>query len=272
MNTLPPPSSRLARIPSARAVLAMALALVSLPATVRAQADGAPREAGSRWGVGAGAGSIQQPYRGIDSRTVAFPFVSYENRWLAVAGPGLDVKLPPAGSLHVRFRLRYGFDGYDAADSTFLAGMRDRKDAVWAGAAASWRHDIANVSVEVLTDARGDSNGSRAKALVDRRFALGAVGVTPRLGVEWLNGDYVDYYFGVTAAEARADRPQYAGTSALNADIGVRLDFAPAARQTVFLDLGYTRFDDGVRDSPIVGRSQQRNLAIGYVYRFGGRP
>jgi MipA family protein len=51
-------------------------------------------------------------------------------------------------------------------------------------------------------------------------------------------------------------------------EVGLRVDYRLSARQNVFLDLRSTRLGDGIADSPLVDRSTQTGLRVGYLYRF----
>jgi outer membrane scaffolding protein for murein synthesis (MipA/OmpV family) len=168
----------------------------------------------------------------------------------------------------LRLRARLAGDGYEADDSPFLNGMDKRKSGLWLGGAAIWRNDIANLSAELLADGSGNSKGSRFKVQVDRRFAAGAFGFTPRLAAHWVDSKYVDYYYGVKDSEAQSGRPAYVGKSSANMEVGLRVDYAVAPKQTVFLDVSATSFGSGIKNSPLVSRSSQSGVRLGYVYRF----
>jgi outer membrane scaffolding protein for murein synthesis (MipA/OmpV family) len=222
----------------------------------------------SSWGLGLAAGVERKPYRGIDNKTVGIPLVTYENKWISIFGPGLDLKLPSAGPVSFRLRARYSMEGYEASDSPFLAGMDERKDGIWLGGAAVWRNDIANLSAELLGDASGNSKGTKFRLTLDRRFQAGSFDITPRLAATRLDEKYVSYYYGVNAAEVRAGRPFYQGGSAVNLEAGVRLGYALAPRQTIFLDVSTTSLGSSIKDSPLVERSSQTGVRVGYLYRF----
>jgi len=146
--------------------------------------------------------------------------------------------------------------------------MDERKDGIWLGGAAVWRNDIANLSAELLGDASGNSKGMKLRLMVDRRFQAGSFDITPRLAATRLDDKYVSYYYGVNAAEVRAGRPFYQGGSAVNLEAGLRVGYAIAPRQTIFLDLGTTKLGSSIKDSPLVDRSSQSGVRVGYLYRF----
>jgi MipA family protein len=242
------------------------LAAFAQPANAQAPSSTANEE--SAWGLGLAVGVEKQPYRGIDNETRAIPLVTYENKWVSIFGPGIDVKLPSAGPVSFRLRARYSMDGYEAGDSPFLAGMDERKDGIWLGGAAIWRNDLANLSAELLGDASGNSKGTKFRLMVDRRFQAGSFDITPRLAATRLDEKYVSYYYGVNAAEVRAGRPFYQGGSTVNLEAGVRVGYAIAPKQTIFLDLSTTSLGSSIKDSPLVERSTQSGVRVGYLYRF----
>lgn len=77
-------------------------------------------------------------------------------------------------------RARYSLDGYDPKESPALAGMAERKDRVWVGAAVEWSPGIADFSLEYLTDATDKSGGSTPSA-VPLSVRAGVMKVVPPL-------------------------------------------------------------------------------------------
>ncbi|OUY06404.1 hypothetical protein CAP51_13370 [Acinetobacter populi] len=219
--------------------------------------------------LGVGGVVVQKVYQDMDTDNVFFPVVNYDNKWINVSVPKLDVKLYTNESLSLRARARYSGDGYESKDSPYLMGMDERKSSIWLGGALEWKTDIANVSAELLSDASGNSKGSRAKVLVDRRFAMGQFGLTPRLGVEFFDKKYVDYYYGVKSTEVTANRAAYKGDSGSSVEVGMRMDYVISPHHSVFLDAGATLFDKSITDSPIVDDgTSQYVIGLGYLYRF----
>lgn len=252
---------------------------VGLSAPVAALAQGGPggpggKEGGSSWGLGLAVGSSQEPYKGMDRETRALPLLNYENRWFRFAGLGAEVKLPRLGlseTQSIDFRLvgKFNMDGYEAKDSAFLAGMDERKGGFWAGAKATWRSDIAQLSAEWTADASGHSKGQRFALTLEKNFRLGRqLMVTPRVGASWLDKKYVDYYFGVRSHEVLAGRVAHIGTSGTNAELGLRGLYMIDPHHSVFLDLGVTRLAKSIKASPLVDRSNENRVLMGYLYRF----
>lgn len=247
-------------------IAAVALSAMSAPSAF-AQSSDADSE-GGKWSIGLGAATIDKVYRDYDREVLPLPVVSYENKWVSVGIPTSDFKVWTGDSLSFRVRARFSGDGYEAKDSPFLTGMDERKFSVWVGGAVLWKTDFANISGELLADAMGNSKGTRARVQIDRRFASGKFGFTPRLAAEWVDDKYVDYYYGVKQSEVRADRAFYEGKSTTNMQVGLRVDYTPARHHTLFLDVGATRMGSSIKDSPIVDKSNQTSIGLGYAYRF----
>jgi len=224
--------------------------------------------ADSQWGLGLAVGVSQRPYRDADNQTRALPLLTYENRWVHVGGPGVDLKLPSAGPVSFALRARYAFDGYEQDDAPILNGMTERKDSIWLGGAAKWHNALADVSAEWLGDVSSHSKGQQFKLQLDRGFRAGAFEFTPRVAAIWLDRRYVDYYYGVTAPEVTADRPFYEGKASVNAEVGLRTVYTFAPRQALSLDVSATRLGTGIKDSPLVDRRSLGSVRLGYVYRF----
>ncbi|GAB4063564.1 MipA/OmpV family protein [Uliginosibacterium sediminicola] len=245
-------------------VLAAATTLAPL-CSQALEAEANPREG---FGLGLALMSEQKPYRNVDNKLEVWPMLTYENRWLRVAGPGVDFKLGKSGSLSYALTASFSREGYKASDSSYLDGMDERKDGVWLGGRVTWIHEIANLSAAWRGDASSHSKGQKLTLGAEHRFSVDKLGITPRVAAIWQDRKYVDYYYGVKASEVRADRAAYAGSSTVNGEVAVRVDYRLSSAQSVFVDAGVTLLGAGITDSPLVSRSTVGALRLGYLYRF----
>lgn len=245
--------------------------VLGLGASTAASAD---QPEGSAWGLGVGAVSSQQPYKGIDRDSEVLPLIYFENEYLRVFGPTAEIKLPGleiSDTQQLDFSLvgEYDFSGYDDDDARILEGMSDRKGGFWAGAKVKWRNDLADVSAEWLGDVSGNSKGQRFTLGLERSWRIGEhIMLTPRLAAIWQDEKYVDYYFGVRENEARIDRAAYDGKSGINTEFGVRGNYMFDDHHSVFLDLKATSLANEIKDSPLVDQSTENSVLFGYLYRF----
>lgn len=223
---------------------------------------------GSSFGLGLAVMSEVKPYRGHDNKTELLPFIQYENRWLRVLGPGVEFKLGRAGPVAFGVTASFGMDGYEAGDSPFLEGMARRRSSVWLGARAGLRTELASLSAEWSADASGHSQGQRFKLGIERRIGFGPTGLTLRASATWLDRSYVQYHYGVEAAEARVGRDAHAAGSAVNTSIGLRVDHRLAPQHLVMLDVVTVSLGSAIRQSPLVDRRSVPEVRLGYLYRF----
>lgn len=255
----------------ARLTLMRAAALLLLMPRLAAASE---PETSSSWGLGLGAGSMQKPYTGMDRENRVLPMLSYENRWVRVAGLGAEIKLPRLGisdKQHIDFRLvaRYDGSGYEADDAPVLAGMAERKSGFWAGARAIWHTGFAQLNADWTADASGHSKGQRFSLGIEKNFRVGpTLMLTPRLAAVWLDRKYVDYYFGVRDGEALTDRAAYGGRAGVNTELGLRGAYLLDRHHSLFVDVGVTRLSRPIQDSPLVDRSTENRVFMGYLYRF----
>ncbi|RZL87198.1 MAG: MipA/OmpV family protein, partial [Variovorax sp.] len=173
-----------------------------------------------------------------------------------------------AGPVSFRLRTRYGFDGYKPDDSDYLRGMERRKDSLWLGPAAAWNTGMGTLSFQWLGDTLGHSKATQWELQYDKRLDFGPLAVTPRVALHGLDRKYVDYHYGVRAAEATADRPAFAGERAYETEVGVRLTYRLDDRQTLLADFGGRRLGEEIRRSPLLARGYRASVFTGYAYRF----
>jgi outer membrane protein len=263
-----PSAVNLARVSALAAVLTCAA-----PAFAQ-QPHGKDEPEGS-WGLGLGVVSGQKAYKGTDRETRALPMLSYENRYVKLSGPNLELKLPGlelSDSQRLNFGVvtkLFGGGGYEASDSPALAGMAERKSSVWAGAKVEWENDVADVKLELLGDASGKSKGQRVVLGLERKWMLSPkLMLVPQVGVEWVDKKYVDYYYGVRASEATAGRAAYVGKATVNPEISLTGIYRFDKQQSLMLNVGVKSLGKEIKNSPIVGRSTENRVMLGYMYRF----
>ena len=232
-------------------------------------APSTPPAQATPWGLGMGVFTAQRAYAGADSKTVPLPLVTYENEVVRIAGVDADLKLGSTGPFRFVLRAKVALtDGYRSGDAPILNGMQRRGGSLWVGPSVQWNAGDATFWFEWLGDALGKSRGSQAKLGVDRDVYIGSFMLTPHLAAEFVDRHVVDYYYGVTVAEATSVRPAYDGRSTVNVEAGLRTSFAVNRSNIVFADIGVKALGNGITDSPLVGRKWATGIAVGYSYRF----
>ena len=265
-------------LPARARLLHLALVLLAASAAGAAEQEGPPEGEDSKsysLGLGLAALSQQQGYTGIDRENIAIPVIYFENRWIQLFGPWLDIKAPGLEwseeqkfSSGVRTQL-FGFNGYEPDDAPILNGMEERKNGIFAGPFAKWSNPLVDVSLEWMLDATGDSEGQRMTVGLERQFHSGEhLMFTPSITATWMDDKYVDYYYGVRSSEARLGRPAFVAGNTMNTDFSLRTDYMFDQHHAVFGMLQYTALGSEIEDSPLTDRSSETMVLMGYMYRF----
>ena len=97
---------------------------------------------------------------------------------------------------------------------------------------------------------------------------LGALELTPQLGVAGLDRKYVDYYYGVHCTEVRPDRAAYTGRATQQLELGLRSSYALSQKSMLFVGLSANRLGSAAADSPLVERRYTGSLFAGWFYRL----
>jgi outer membrane protein len=279
----PPRSSASTRQASAARLVALAVLIGSAASSATAQQrssggpggpDGPAGPQGPQWSLGIGALSKQEAYKGISRETKAVPLLRFENEYVEFGGLGVELKLPGL-RLNENSRVKFGLvgeaelSGYKAKDAPILAGMAERKGGFWVGGKAEWENEFFGLSAEWTADASGNSKGRKFSLGVEKTWQLGQHAmVTPYVKANRLDKKYVDYYYGVRAAEATAGRAAYVGKGGVNVDIGLRALYQFDDHHSMMLDVGVTRLAKPIKASPLVGRSSTSQVILGYMYSF----
>jgi MipA family protein len=236
-----------------------------------ALAQGPPGAGGGvQWSLGVGVISSPRPYVGAQNTTTVIPLLELSYERFFVQGIRLGYRFTDPGPFSLAVIAGPRFLGYDESDSPFLGGMADRKGAIDVGLAAAWNRRRWGVGGHLRRDVSGNSDGAQAGVDVFiRRTALGGkLRLQPALGLEWLDGSTVDYYYGVRESEALPERPAYRGTSTTNVSLSLLSTYRLDSRLNLIVLLNGSLLGDGAADSPIVDRKASYFGLAGITYRF----
>lgn len=253
---------------------AAAMTVVTAPSHAQTANDGQAIAAPVRQYVfNLGVGAIAKPrYEAADSYLIyPFPIISVANFYL----PGLGQVADGRKKRGVFVYPAFNFIGKrKASDSGDLTGTNTIDWALELGIGGGWRTENYRVFAELRQGINGHS-GQVGQLGVDAifyptdkiEFSLG-----PR--ADFATGDYMDTYFGVTAAEAAASGGNLTAfnPSAGFKSVGVSALASYDLTQDVRLHLraGYDRLIGDGAKSPIakVGSKDQFNIGLGASYRF----
>lgn len=250
------------------------LTVILLLANANANASSVSQQDETRWGLGVGLVSTQKPYRDINRDNTPIPLLHVENRYFRFFGTEMEARLPAwqlSESQQLQFGAiaRYDGSGYKSDDSPALEGMAERKGGIWAGARATWQSDWLSLHADWTHDISGNSNGQEISVGAERSWQISnSITLTPRISAVWSDRKELNYYYGVRDDEVRSDRAAWQGDSGVTVEAGVQGVYQFTRHQSLMLDLKAAHLPSAVSDSPLVSRSDENRIFIGYLYHF----
>jgi outer membrane protein len=248
------------------------LALLALPALLPAVAAAqSPGGRPDKPPVTAGVGAIfpTTPYKGVKTPpATAVPFVNLNLGRFFLQGVTAGYRLTSHPQASTAAIVQPRFQSYNSNDSDYLEGMGDRNRTAEAGLSFSSRLGRFGFDAGVVSDLLDVHGGQEANAALAVRFGGPVVTVAPGVGVNWQSAELVDYYYGVRPQEARADRPAYAGSAAVNRYARLLVRYRFAKRWGVLGLAKVTRLDNAIYDSPLVNQRHVGSGVLAVTYSF----
>lgn len=227
------------------------------------EAAGAARSAGRPsgpparrygWSVGAGLIAKSQPYKGHDGRYVPIPVIAYTSPRFQFFGPVLNWTFFERAPFSAAVTAIYRFDGYEAEDAEIFEGLEDRKDTVEGGLRLDWQTEDRRWRIDLF--AAGDTldrhGGFRGELMVRRTWRVAGGRWAPELGLEAHSPDYVNYYYGVAAEDARPDRPAWNPGGVVQPRVGFSVNQPLTENWSLSLRMGAVWLAEDIRNSPLV--------------------
>jgi outer membrane scaffolding protein for murein synthesis (MipA/OmpV family) len=159
--------------------------------------------AGFRLGQSAYLASDNEDQRTLD----LIPLYLYEGKYLFARGTAGGVHLVRNDSFEVNLYTRYRFQKLDPSDNSYYEGLDKREQSLDAGLELGLKQNWGEIKLDWVTDTLGRHDGQEARFVYRYRFDAGPWSLSPYISWTWQDANLTNYYFGVSEAEARPDRP-----------------------------------------------------------------
>jgi outer membrane scaffolding protein for murein synthesis (MipA/OmpV family) len=124
--------------------------------------------------------------------------------------------------------------------------------------------DYGRLNLSAAADTLGRHDGQELE--LQWSYPLGRV--EGQVRARWQSDALVDYYYGVTAGEARPDRPAYEPGSGLTWSLGLLTAAPLGKRWLLFVGANIDLLPDAIQDSPIVDGSTNTRVFGALAWRF----
>ena len=132
----------------------------------------------------------------------------------------------------------------------------------------SHKADWGELGFSFAADVAGKHDGYVAGFSYGYPFEVGPLRVKVKAGVEWQSAKVNRYYYGVSTADVRPDRPLHVPNGGMSYEFGVSVTYPIASRHALQFRAGTVFLSSGIADSPIVVRDHLAKIGVCYVYRF----
>ncbi|WP_341909513.1 MipA/OmpV family protein [Polaromonas sp. YR568] len=211
------------------------------------------------------------PYRDAGTRYDLLPLYLYEGERLFLHANRGGVKLLNGNENRFDLFIEQRLEGYPADRlPASLSGMAQRDSGIDLGVAYRYRQPWGTVQAELVQDVGGASKGSEFRLGYTYDWRSGPWLLRPSITLGMRSAQLNNYYYGVSAGEARAGRPAYSPGSGINTSVGLYGSYDLTERWRLLGGVSVTMLPKSVADSPIVGKRVLPAVYVGAAYDFGG--
>lgn len=221
--------------------------------------------------IGAGAIAFKSPYKDFKDDSDPLLFVEYQGEDWSVGLDGINYRLLGNEESPLSLYATFGSEGegFDSGDSKFFSGMSDRDTSWDLGMTAVYQIGEGAVSGSLMHDVSDTHKGFVADINYSHTLDFsGQVYLTSAAGINYMNEDYADYYFGVRNSEATASRAAYTADATFNPYVGVEMMVPLGENWQLVSSASYIWLGDEIEKSSIVDRDNAWSAALGIAYSF----
>ncbi|WP_312241641.1 MipA/OmpV family protein [Pantoea sp.] len=221
--------------------------------------------------IGASVIYAQSPYRGGQDRYLPIPVINYEgeNFWLHSLQGGYYLWKDEQNRLSLTLLgspQQYDPDDNDLGD---MKRLDKRHMTLMGGATYNHVAEWGIVRTALLGDLLNNSNGVLWDLTWLYRFNLGQFSVTPGIGATWNSANQNRYYYGVSGHESvRTGISTYRPDDSWSPYVELSVNYQLDKQWNASFTGRYIRFDDEIKDSPMIDKNGQAVVWAGVSYTF----
>ena len=197
------------------------------------------------------------------------PLYLYEGKYVFAHGTSGGIHFVRNDAFEFNLYARYRFQKLDPDRNAYYEGLEKREQTIDAGLQFGVKQKWGDAKINWTTDTLNRHGGQEVQLSYRYRFEAGAWSISPFVSWSWQDDKLTNYYFGVSEAEARPDRPAYLPGESQWLSFGLNTSWRMSDRIVFFGNIGFGGTDSEVTDSPIVDENGYTAAFIGGSYVFG---
>ncbi|WP_288774579.1 MipA/OmpV family protein [uncultured Psychrobacter sp.] len=205
-----------------------------------------------------------------DGDVSVLPSLFFDNDKYYARGSQIGTYLVDDGSNEVLAFVQPGGSSFDPDDAKGdLANLDERKWSGLVGASYMRTTPIGGFRAQVSTDVLGRSDGTIARLTYLGKLTPGKWTIYPSAGLEWVNSNYNEYYYGISQKEAdKTNLEVYKPDSSISPYISINATYNINKDWDLFLGQSVNFLADEQRDSPMVKDRVDYTTTVGLLYEF----
>lgn len=227
-------------------------------------------EGGIEFAIGLVAGYEQSIYVGGDNQFQLQPdlYARWGRYFFEEGALGAYIHEDDSWSVSASLSLEGIFEDKDRDDSDELSDMEELDTLVMGQIGVEYGADWGEVELSLRADVSGAHDGYEAEIEYAYPIQSGNWVFEPAVFVEWVSKEVNQYYWGVSASEARPGRAFYEPDAGVNYGAEFTVYYFFNQHHGMLLSAEYNAYSDEVTDSPIVDEDNNLEGGVGYFYRF----
>ena len=197
------------------------------------------------------------------------PLYLYEGKFLFAHGTSGGIHIFRNDKFSFSALARWRFQQLDPSTDPIFEGLFRRHQTLDAGFTGTYKSGFGDFTLDWVTDTLDKHNGQEVQLSYRYNFIRGAWSFSPFITWGLQSENLANYYFGVSEAEATAERPAYNVGEAQFFMLGVNTSWQLTDRMLLFGNIGFGGSDKVIEDSPLVDNPNFSQAFVGGTYMFG---
>jgi outer membrane protein len=197
------------------------------------------------------------------------PLYLFEGDYLFAQGTYGGIHLVDTENFEFNVIGQFRFQHLSPKRDSFYEGLTRRKRSFDGGVSLVGKSQWGTVKLDWLTDALNRHKGEELSLSYRYNFVHGRWSFSPYVNWAWQDKNLTNYYYGVSAAEARPDRPEYTTTDGAYFGYGLNTSYQASERILLFANVGFEGLPSTVQNSPLVEEPMTSAALLGGTFMFG---
>ncbi len=214
----------------------------------------------------------ETPYVGAENSAFGYPYLTsfrdsaFTDDWILIREGNLGVRWVSDNDWELGLLGRVQTLGLGSDDVPELRGLEDRKWTLELAPMVGYRGWPVHIDFKTYADILDRHGGLSSELTLSLPYEWSRGYVVPSVRAIQYSKDFTNYYYGVSAAEARPSRPQYQAGGATNTTLKMRWGYAITDKWLLSGSIGVEYLDSEISNSPIVDKDTLWSGNIGVAY------